>query len=83
VAPLATTLPELAGRIRVAMATVTLDLLNNVWTEIEYKYGNCLATHGALIEYMLNVSHKNAIYIYIYIYSVNILYDEPFLSYFP
>jgi hypothetical protein len=32
--PLATTLPELAGRIRAAVATVTLDLLNNVWTEI-------------------------------------------------
>jgi hypothetical protein len=32
--PLATTLPELAGRIRDAVATVTLDLLNNVWTKI-------------------------------------------------
>jgi hypothetical protein len=32
VPPLATTLPELAVRIRDAVATVTLD---NVWTEIE------------------------------------------------
>jgi hypothetical protein len=30
---LAITLSELAGRIRDAVATVTLDLLNNVWTE--------------------------------------------------
>jgi hypothetical protein len=40
---LATTFPELAGRIRVAVATVSLDLLNNVWTEIEYKYDITMA----------------------------------------
>jgi hypothetical protein len=50
VPPLATTLPELAGRIRDAVATVTLDLLNNVWTQIEYRYDICWATHDALIE---------------------------------
>jgi hypothetical protein len=33
VAPLATSLPELSGSARVAAATVTLDLLNNMWTE--------------------------------------------------
>jgi hypothetical protein len=49
--PLATTLPELAGRIKDAVATVTLDLHNNVWTEIEYRY-ICRATHGALIEHL-------------------------------
>jgi hypothetical protein len=38
--PLATTLPELAGRIRDAAATVTLDLLN-VWTDISYRYDIC------------------------------------------
>jgi hypothetical protein len=43
-------LPELAGRIRDAVATVTLDLLNNVWTQIEYRYDICRATHDALIE---------------------------------
>jgi hypothetical protein len=32
---LAATLPELAGRIRDAVAALTLNLLNNVWTEIE------------------------------------------------
>jgi hypothetical protein len=35
VPPLATTLPEFAGRLRDAVATVTLDLLNNMWTETE------------------------------------------------
>jgi hypothetical protein len=32
--PLATTLPELAGRTREAVATITLDLLNKVWTAV-------------------------------------------------
>jgi hypothetical protein len=44
VPPLAITLPELAGRIRHAVATVTLDLLNNVWTEIAYRYDICRPT---------------------------------------
>jgi hypothetical protein len=34
VPPLATVLPELAGRIRDAVATVILGLLYNAWTEI-------------------------------------------------
>jgi hypothetical protein len=50
--PLATTLPELAGRIRDAVVTVALDLLNNVWTETEYRCDICQATHGALIEHL-------------------------------
>jgi hypothetical protein len=45
--PLATTLPELAGTIRDALATVTLDLRNNMWIEIEYR-----ATHDTFIEHM-------------------------------
>jgi hypothetical protein len=52
VPPLATNLPDLSGRIRDAVAIVTLDLLNNVWTENEYRYDICRATHGALIEHM-------------------------------
>jgi hypothetical protein len=35
VPPLATILPELAGRIRDAVAIITLHLLNNVWIETE------------------------------------------------
>jgi hypothetical protein len=34
----AITLPELTGRIRAAVATFTLDLIMNMWTEIEYRY---------------------------------------------
>jgi hypothetical protein len=51
VPPLATTLPELAARIRAAVATVTLDLLDNVWTEIEYRY-DIGASHGAFTEHL-------------------------------
>jgi hypothetical protein len=51
VPPLAVTLPELDGTIGDAVATVTLDLLNNVWTEIKYRY-IFRATHGALIEHL-------------------------------
>jgi hypothetical protein len=37
---------KLVGRIRDAVATVTLNLLTNVWTEIEYRYDICQAhTH--------------------------------------
>jgi hypothetical protein len=38
VSQLATTLPELAGTIRDAVAAGALDLLNNVWTETEHRY---------------------------------------------
>jgi hypothetical protein len=48
--PLATTLSEFFGRIRDAVAIVTLDVLNTMWTEIEYRYDICQATHGALTE---------------------------------
>jgi hypothetical protein len=61
VPPLATTLLELAGRIRDAAATFTVDLLFNVWTEIEYRYDDCRATHGALFEDLYNVGHKHLI----------------------
>jgi hypothetical protein len=59
--PLATTLLELGGRIRDAVATFTLDLLNNVLTEIEYIYDICRGTRDALIEHLQNVGHKNMI----------------------
>jgi hypothetical protein len=52
VPPLATTLPELAGRIRAAVVAVTLSFLNYVWTEIEYRYDICWATYGVLVEHV-------------------------------
>jgi hypothetical protein len=36
VATLVTTLPELAGKMRIPVTTVALDLPNKVWTETEY-----------------------------------------------
>jgi hypothetical protein len=37
-------LEDLAGRIRVAVATATLNLPNNMWTETKYRYDTCWAT---------------------------------------
>jgi hypothetical protein len=48
VPPLATALPEFAWRTRDAVATVTLDLPNNVWIETEYRR----ATHCTLTEHL-------------------------------
>jgi hypothetical protein len=50
--PFVATLPGLAGRIRNAVAIVTLDLLHNVWTEIEYRCDICRATRGVFIEHL-------------------------------
>jgi hypothetical protein len=43
VPPLTNTLEDLAGRIKVAVATATLNLLN-MWTETKYRYDTCWAT---------------------------------------
>jgi hypothetical protein len=45
---LATTMSQLAGRIRTAVATVTPDLLSRVITENEYNCDICGASEGAL-----------------------------------
>jgi hypothetical protein len=52
VPPLVTIVPEVAGKIRDAVATFNLDLLDNVQTEIEYIYDICRTTYGALIEHL-------------------------------
>jgi hypothetical protein len=57
---LAASLPELAGRVRDAVATVSLDLHKNVCTETGYRY-ICRATHGAFTEDQLNWGHINVI----------------------
>jgi hypothetical protein len=44
-------LPELAGRIRNAVAAVTLNLLN-MWTEIKCRYNIFQATHNVLVEHL-------------------------------
>jgi hypothetical protein len=52
VTPFAITLPELAGRKIYAVATVTLDLLNNESTETKYRYDICRATYSTLNKYL-------------------------------
>jgi hypothetical protein len=49
------TLPELTGRIRDPVATFILDLLNNAWPEMEYRYDICRKDRGALTEHPKNV----------------------------
>jgi hypothetical protein len=55
--PLAATLPELAGRVRDAVARVNLYLHNNVCTETGYRHDICQATHCVVTEYQLNGGH--------------------------
>lgn len=40
------------GRTQAATDTFTLDMLINVWNELEYRYGMCWATHGAVNEHL-------------------------------
>jgi len=48
--PLPTILPKHIWRIPAAVAAVTPAMHINIWTELEYRYDNCLASHGAHIE---------------------------------
>jgi hypothetical protein len=48
---LATPLMDLGGRIRDAVVTFGVNLLNNMWTEIEYRC-ICQAAHSQLIEHV-------------------------------
>ena len=43
-------LQQLRGRIRDAVATVTPNMLQNTWTEVEYGLDICHATKDAHIE---------------------------------
>jgi hypothetical protein len=47
--PMATAFPELAAKISDALATFTLNFLNNLWNEPEYGY-IVWATHNVLTE---------------------------------
>jgi hypothetical protein len=49
--PLPTALSELAGRIRDAVATATLDLYNSMCLEIEYRY-ICWVIESTIIEHL-------------------------------
>jgi len=52
VPPLPTSIPELKVRIRTAIETITADMLQAVWNELDYRGDVCLITKGAHIEHL-------------------------------
>jgi len=44
--------PELKVRIRTAIGTITADMLQTVWNELDYHVDVCRITKGAHIEYL-------------------------------
>ena len=52
VPPLPNDMPELKRRIEHAVASITPDLLTNVWEELDYRLDVPLITKGAHIEHM-------------------------------
>jgi len=52
VPPLPTSIPELKVRIRTATETITADMLQAVWNELNYHVDVCRITNGAHIEHL-------------------------------
>ena len=52
VPPLPASIPELKGRIRSAIETITADMLQTVWNELDYRVDVCRITKGAHIEHL-------------------------------
>jgi hypothetical protein len=52
VPPLPASIPELKVRIRTAIETITADMLQTVWNEIDYRVDICRITKGAHIEHL-------------------------------
>jgi len=52
--PLHAGIPELKVRIRTAIETVTADMLQTVWNEIDYRVDVCRIPNGAHMEHLLN-----------------------------
>jgi len=52
VPPLPASFPELKARIRTATATITADMLQTVWNELDYRVDVCRITKGAHIEHL-------------------------------
>jgi hypothetical protein len=52
VAPLPASIPELKVRIRTAAETITADMLQTVWNELDYGVDVCRITKGAHIEHL-------------------------------
>jgi len=45
-------IPELRVRIRTTIETITADMLQTVWNELDYRVDVCRITKGAHIEHM-------------------------------
>ena len=52
VPPLPASIPELKVRIRTAVETITADMLQTIWNELEYRIDVCGITKGANIEHL-------------------------------
>ena len=52
VPPLPASIPELKVRIRTAIQTITADMLQTVWNELDYRVDVCRITKGAHIEHL-------------------------------
>ena len=52
VPPLPTSIPELKVRIRTTTETITTDMLQTVWNELDYRADVCRITKGARIEHL-------------------------------
>jgi len=45
-------IPELKVRIRTTIETITADILQTVWNELDYRFDVCRITKGAHIEHL-------------------------------
>ena len=52
VPPLLASIPELKVRIRTAIETITVGMLQTVWNELDYRVYVCRITKGAHIEHL-------------------------------
>jgi len=52
VPPLPASIPELKVRIRTAIETITSDMLQSVWNELDYRVDVCRITKGAHLEHL-------------------------------
>ena len=52
VPPLPASIPELKVRIRTATETITADMLQTIWNELDYRVDVCRITKGAHIEHL-------------------------------
>jgi len=52
VPPLPASIPELKVRIKTAIETITANMLQTVWNELDYRVDVCRITKGAHIEHL-------------------------------